>query len=762
MADYRLSYTATEIDRRLQKIDILAEKSEIPTKTSQLANDSGYLTTPPVISVNDKTGAVSLTASDVNADAKGTANSTVSTHNTNTTSHNDIRLLIEDLTTRLNALANSDDTTLDQMSEIVAYIKANRGLIESVTTDKVNVSDIINNLTTNVSNKPLSAAQGVALKALIDALQTTVDGKASSTHKHAASDITSGTIASARLPAASGTAAGITIVYPAASCTTFSSDSGTVTPLAVQKGAKQFAITRPTGTTANTIARYSNTTGDVKESKILIEDVTNTRDTSKKANVISIPAEGGKKMVYGYCTDQVDGTSFIGGVFDANATEFPYSAGLAIGGTSGNLLWKGSKVATADDLNTKLSTTGTAAKATADANGNNIVNTYETKANVAKKVDKDSLSLGLHTDGLFYIFVDGTPIGNGIALPQGSAGDVVGNIDSDNNIVLTGDIPDGNYAIKYKMPDGTLVDIGDLEYFEDPEPDTPTYENILEKYEIIYNKRWSSSSSALVDCNGMICIAVPLADVRDKIVRLKGFTPKMTANSKSAIWYICNGNTVLSSCATTNASGNVWYSPVLTTDANGISSVPVNLSTFNVLNNGTTLYMNLAVHTSASISKDNLSGCSITFEEDTTTYTNQIPISTDASGNLFTGTSGEKGYKTGYKLSTSTGAEAAATGYAVTGFIPVSRYATLCFKNITANSDDSHVIIAYGANKNKLTDVNGALRLSTATLDQASGVYALGMFNNYGATASDNIAYIRICSSSINQNSIVTVNQMIK
>ena len=32
------------------------------------------------------------------------------------------------------------------------------------------MSDIIDNLTTNVTNKPLSAAQGVALKALIDAI----------------------------------------------------------------------------------------------------------------------------------------------------------------------------------------------------------------------------------------------------------------------------------------------------------------------------------------------------------------------------------------------------------------------------------------------------------------------------------------------------------------------------------------------------------------------------------------------------------------
>ena len=93
----------------------------------------------------------------------------ISTHNTSTSAHNDIRTLIADLTGRLNALADSDDTTLDQLSEIVSYIKSNRTLIEEVTTNKVNVSDIVNNLTTNVTNKPLSAAQGVTIKSLIDA-----------------------------------------------------------------------------------------------------------------------------------------------------------------------------------------------------------------------------------------------------------------------------------------------------------------------------------------------------------------------------------------------------------------------------------------------------------------------------------------------------------------------------------------------------------------------------------------------------------------
>lgn len=112
----------------------------------------------------------SYTAEEVGADASGTAESKVSEHNVSDTAHNDIRLLLQGLIERLNALADSDDETLDQMSEVVAYIKSNKSLIDAITTSKVSVSDIIDNLTTNVSNKPLSAAQGVALKALIDAI----------------------------------------------------------------------------------------------------------------------------------------------------------------------------------------------------------------------------------------------------------------------------------------------------------------------------------------------------------------------------------------------------------------------------------------------------------------------------------------------------------------------------------------------------------------------------------------------------------------
>ena len=149
-------------------------------KPSYTASEVGALPdtyTPPIDATLTKSGQAADAAevgsrlSSLSEEIVTTAESKVSAHNTGTDTHSDIRMLIQGLTDRLNALADSDDTTLDQLSEIVAYIKANRELIASITTDKVSVTDIVDNLVTNVANKPLSAAQGVALKALIDAIR---------------------------------------------------------------------------------------------------------------------------------------------------------------------------------------------------------------------------------------------------------------------------------------------------------------------------------------------------------------------------------------------------------------------------------------------------------------------------------------------------------------------------------------------------------------------------------------------------------------
>ena len=104
----------------------------------------------------------------------------ISTHNTATSAHNDIRVLISDLTTKLNNFLDVDDTTTDQLSEVLTLIENNKGTLESLTTSKVNVSDIIDNLTTASKSKVLSANQGVVIKNLLSELETALEGKAES------------------------------------------------------------------------------------------------------------------------------------------------------------------------------------------------------------------------------------------------------------------------------------------------------------------------------------------------------------------------------------------------------------------------------------------------------------------------------------------------------------------------------------------------------------------------------------------------------
>ena len=70
----------------------------------------------------------------------------------------------------IETLLESDDTSLDELQEIVTYIKNNKSLIDGITANKVSVSDIITDYNSNVSTKPVSASVAYALKGLIDAI----------------------------------------------------------------------------------------------------------------------------------------------------------------------------------------------------------------------------------------------------------------------------------------------------------------------------------------------------------------------------------------------------------------------------------------------------------------------------------------------------------------------------------------------------------------------------------------------------------------
>lgn len=127
---------------------------------------------------------------------------------------------------------------------------------------------------------------------------------------------------------------------------------------------------------------------------------------------------------------------------------------------NGEFVWVGSGGGGSVSVDSTLSVSGAAADAAAV--GERL---SEVSKEIADKVSKTGITLGLHSDGKYYVFVDGAPVGTGFEL-SGTSGDVFGYVDENNNIVLNGNLADGSYSIKYETEDEngniTIIDIGDL------------------------------------------------------------------------------------------------------------------------------------------------------------------------------------------------------------------------------------------------------------------------------------------------------------
>lgn len=103
----------------------------------------------------------------------------ITSHNAATDSHSDIRLAIQECQNQINNFLDVDEATKVKLSEVLTMIESaeESGDIEQLTILKVNISDIVNDLTTNVIDKPLSAAQGAVLKGLVDVIVGSDTGK---------------------------------------------------------------------------------------------------------------------------------------------------------------------------------------------------------------------------------------------------------------------------------------------------------------------------------------------------------------------------------------------------------------------------------------------------------------------------------------------------------------------------------------------------------------------------------------------------------
>ena len=120
----------------------------------------------------------------------------------------------------------------------------------------------------------------------------------------------------------------------------FTKNTGTVTSVAV----KMNGATKGTVTSSGTIdlgTVLTNDGGTINKSKTVKMDASSNSDGAK----LKWGTVNSKNPYIGYASDQVDGTFVVGSLLGTN-----YASGLAIGGGSGNLLWKGAKVATTSDI----------------------------------------------------------------------------------------------------------------------------------------------------------------------------------------------------------------------------------------------------------------------------------------------------------------------------------------------------------------------------------------------------------------------------
>lgn len=171
------------IDSELHKLDLKNQSQDelLATKEALAAETTRAIESENAIaqSIADEAARAISAEDTLRDDLTDLIQTELSDHDISDSSHTDIRGLITELTAKLNTLADSDDTTLDQLSEIITYIKNNKSLIDGITTNKINLSDIIDNLTSTDINKPLSARQGKVLKDLLTDLAGTIPTKTS-------------------------------------------------------------------------------------------------------------------------------------------------------------------------------------------------------------------------------------------------------------------------------------------------------------------------------------------------------------------------------------------------------------------------------------------------------------------------------------------------------------------------------------------------------------------------------------------------------
>ena len=147
-----------------------------------------------------------------------------------------------------------------------------------------------------------------------------------------------------------------------------------------------------------------------------------------------------------------------------------------------------------------------------------------------------------------------------------------------------------------------------------------------------------------------------------------------------------------------------------------------------------------------------------------TPYTNQIPLSTDASGALF---NNGKGWKPGFKLQSGDGTEEENASYEVTGFIPCSPTDVFRIKNVDFDVttgynnicfyDSNHTFLKAFAMNSKYNPMS-QWQLNDGSIE---GSISNITTSNITEAQKQQVAYLRLSAHVINDSSIITINEEI-
>ena len=118
---------------------------------------------------------------------------------------------------------------------------------------------------------------------------------------------------------------------------------------------------------------------------------------------------------------------------------------------------------------------------------------------------------------------------------------VFGTVDADNNIILSGELADGTYTVKYEDAEGNLVDIGTIEQGGITNLADPTSADWMENYRIN-----SSGAPVFADAGGNMGIINSVANFipckNGDVIRVKGldiayYQTSETSAGKTNMWY---------------------------------------------------------------------------------------------------------------------------------------------------------------------------------------------------------------------------------